>query len=247
IYRVDHYLGKETVQNVLAFRFANGMFEPLWNKHHIDHIQFTVSESVSVEGRGAYYDHSGVLRDMIQNHMFQMLAYVCMEPPSSFSANDIRDEKSKVLRAVRIYTGEEVLQNSVRGQYGAGQKADGITCPDYRREDGVNPTSATETFAALKLFIDNLRWDGVPIYPRSGNALWARGTTVVVQFNKPPALLFRGTPVQRLSSNRLIFHIQPDQAIETVFQAKIPGPVMQLQPVNMRFSYGEAFRASRGT
>ena len=247
IYRVDHYLGKETVQNVLAFRFANGMFEPLWNNRFIDHIQFTVSESVSVEGRGAYYDTSGVLRDMIQNHMFQMLAYLCMEAPSSFSADDIRDEKSKVLRAVRVYEHDEVLKNIVRGQYGAGKKADGTTCPDYRQEEGVNPQSATETFAAVKLLIDNWRWDGVPIYLRSGKALWTRGTHVVVQFRKPPATLFRGTAVPKLSSNRLIFHIQPDQAIETLFQAKIPGPVMQLQPVNMRFSYGEAFKASRGT
>jgi glucose-6-phosphate 1-dehydrogenase len=247
IYRVDHYLGKETVQNILAFRFANGMFEPLWNKNHIDHIQFTVSESVSVEGRGGYYDHSGVLRDMIQNHMFQMLAYLCMEAPSSFSADDIRDEKSKLLRAIRVYKPEEVLQNSVRGQYGAGKKADGTSCPDYRGEEGVDPESTTETFAALKLLIDNWRWDGVPIFLRSGKALWARATNVVVQFKKPPATLFRGTAVPKLSSNRLIFHIQPDQAIETLFQAKIPGPVMQLQPVNMRFSYGEAFRAARGT
>jgi glucose-6-phosphate 1-dehydrogenase len=247
VYRVDHYLGKETVQNILAFRFANGMYEPLWNKEHIDHIQFTVSEAVGVEGRGGYYDRSGVLRDMIQNHMFQMVAYVCMEPPSSFLADDIRDEKSKLLRAVRVYNPEEVLKNVVRGQYGPGKKADGAACPAYRHEADVNPQSATETFAALKLCIDNWRWDGVPIYLRSGKALWTRGTDVVVQFKKPSSALFRGTAVKKLFANRLIFHIQPDQAIETLFQAKIPGPTMQLQPVNMRFSYGEAFRASRGT
>ena len=247
IYRIDHYLGKETVQNILAFRFANGMFEPLWNKHNIDHIQFTVSEAVSVEGRGGYYDRAGVLRDMIQNHMFQMLAYVCMEPPSSFAADDIRDEKAKLLKAIRIYNSDEVLANSVRGQYGPGKKADGIPCPAYRHEPDVNPESSTETFAALRLFIDNWRWDGVPIYLRSGKALWTRGTDVVVQFKTPSAAMFRGTAIHKLSANRLIFHIQPDQAIETLFQAKIPGPVMQLQPVNMRFSYGEAFRASRGT
>jgi glucose-6-phosphate 1-dehydrogenase len=247
VYRIDHYLGKETVQNILAFRFANEMFEPLWNKQHVDHIQFTVSESVSVEGRGGYYDRSGVLRDMIQNHMFQMLAYVCMEPPNSFSADDIRNEKAKVLQAVRVYTPEEALKNTVRGQYGAGKKADGTECPDYRKEPDVNPQSNTETFAALKVLIDNWRWEGVPIYLRSGKALWKRGTDVVVQFRKAPGVLFRGAGVPKLASNRLIFHIQPDQSIESLFEAKTPGPHMQLQPVNMRFAYGEAFRASRGT
>jgi glucose-6-phosphate 1-dehydrogenase len=247
VYRVDHYLGKETVQNILAFRFANGMFEPLWNKQHIDHIQFSVAESVSVEGRGGYYDRSGVLRDMIQNHMLQMLAYVAMEPPVSFEADDIRDEKAKVLRAVRVWTPQEAIQNTVRGQYGPGKKADGSECPAYRQENDVNLQSATETFAALRLFIDNWRWEGVPFYLRSGKSLWKRGTEIVVKFKKAPAKLFRGTPVTRLSANRLILHIQPDQAIETFFQAKTPGPVMQLQPVNMRFNYGEAFRAARGT
>jgi glucose-6-phosphate 1-dehydrogenase len=247
IYRVDHYLGKETVQNVLAFRFANAMFEPLWNKQHVDHIQFTVSEAVTVEGRGGYYDRAGVLRDMIQNHMFQMLAYLCMEPPNSFAADDIRDEKAKLLKAIRVYSHKEVDANSVRGQYGAGRKADGTAAPDYRHEPDVNPHSSTETFAALRLFIDNWRWEGVPIYLRSGKALWKRGTEVVVCFKKPPDVLFRGAGVSRLSANRLIFHIQPDQAIEAAFQAKTPGPVMQLQPVNMRFSYGESFHASRST
>ncbi len=247
VYRVDHYLGKETVQNLLAFRFANGMFEPLWNKDHIDHIQFSVAESVSVEGRGGYYDRAGVLRDMIQNHMLQMLAYVCMEPPVSFEADDIRNEKAKVLKAVRVWSKEEALENTVRGQYGAGRKADATTCPAYREEPDVNPQSSTETFAALRLLIDNWRWEGVPIYLRSGKALWKRGTEVVVQFKKAPAAMFRGTPVEKLAANRLIFHIQPDQAVESFFQAKTPGPTMQLQPVNMRFNYGDAFRASRGT
>lgn len=247
VYRVDHYLGKETVQNILAFRFANEMFEPLWSRRHVDHIQFTVSEAVSVEGRGSYYDRSGVLRDMIQNHMFQMLAYVCMEPPSSFAADDIRNEKAKVLKAVRLYTPEEALENTVRGQYGPGTKADGTACPAYRDEPEVNPRSNTETFAAVRLFIDNWRWEGVPIYLRSGKALWRRGTDVVVQFKKAPGSVFRGTSVPKMSANRLIFHIQPDQAIESLFHAKTPGPTMQLQPVNMRFSYGESFRASRGT
>ena len=247
IYRIDHYLGKETVQNVLAYRFANELFEPLWNRQHVDHIQFTVSEAVSVEGRGGYYDKAGVLRDMIQNHMLQMLAYVCMEPPTSFAADDVRNEKSKVLRAVRPFTPEAALRDTVRGQYGPGKKADGSPCPAYRDEPGVNPQSQTETFAALKLHIDNWRWEGVPIYLRSGKALWKRGTEVVVQFKAPPASLFRGTSAGAPSANRLIFHIQPDQAIEAIFQAKTPGPLVRLQPVNMRFSYGESFRASRGT
>jgi glucose-6-phosphate 1-dehydrogenase len=247
IYRVDHYLGKETVQNLLAFRFANGMYEPLWNKQHVDNIQFTVSESVSVEGRGGYYDKSGVLRDMIQNHMLQMLAYVCMEPPISFSADDIRNEKAKVLKAVRVYSTEDALRNSVRGQYGPGKKADGSSCPAYRKEPDVNPESQTDTFAALRLFIDDWRWEGVPIYLRSGKALWKRGTDIVVQFKKAPSVLFRGTSVQKLAANRLIFHIQPDQGVESLFSAKTPGPTMQLQSVNMRFNYGESFHASRGT
>jgi glucose-6-phosphate 1-dehydrogenase len=248
IYRIDHYLGKETVQNMLAFRFANGMFEPVWNKYHVDHIQFTVNEAVSVEGRGAYYDRSGVLRDMIQNHMLQMLAYVCMEPPISFAPDDIRNEKAKVLQAVRVFqTDEDVRSNTVRGQYGPGKKADGTDCPAYRAEKSVNPQSNTETFAAIKLLIDNWRWEGVPVYLRSGKALWKRGTEIVVEFKKAPQTQFRGTKVDRLSANRLIFHIQPEQAIQVRFQAKVPGPVMRLQPVNMLFTYGEAFRAPRAT
>lgn len=247
IYRIDHYLGKETVQNILTFRFANGMFEPIWSKEHVDHIQFTVFESVSVEGRGAFYDRFGVLRDMVQNHMFQMLAYICMEPPGSFEAEDIRNERAKVLKSLRVYTPDEAYANTVRGQYGAGTRADGTACPDYRQEPGVDPRSTTDTFAAVKLFIDNWRWEGVPIYLRSGKALWKRGTEIVVQFKKAPSVLFRGTGIQRLASNRIIFHIQPDQGIESLFQAKVPGMGIQLQPVNMRFNYGEAFRASRGT
>jgi glucose-6-phosphate 1-dehydrogenase len=247
IYRVDHYLGKETVQNILAFRFANGMFEPLWNHQHIDHIQLTVSEAVSVEGRADYYDKSGVLRDMIQNHMFQVLSYVCMEAPASLTADEVRDQKARLLQSVRVYTRDEAVANSARGQYGAGTKANGQPCPDYRHEPGVAPNSATETFAALKLFIDNPRWQGVPIYLRSGKALWARGTDVVVQFKQPEGALFHAPDSGAPTANRLIFHIQPDQAIEIRFQAKVPGPTTQLQGVNMRFAYGGAFKASRST
>jgi glucose-6-phosphate 1-dehydrogenase len=248
IYRIDHYLGKETVQNLLAFRFSNGIFEPLWNKNFVDHIQFTVSETVGVEGRGRYYETSGVLRDMIQNHMFQMLAYLCMEAPTSFKADAIRNEKAKVLDAVRIASHDGVRKQTVRGQYGPGRKPDGTEVVGYRDENDVNPESRTETFAAMKMFIDNWRWDGVPIYLRSGKALWKRGTEILVQFKKAPEVIFRDTPaVQGLDCNQLIFHIQPDQGIELRIHAKNPGPSMALQKVNMRFDYREAFEASRTT
>jgi glucose-6-phosphate 1-dehydrogenase len=252
IYRVDHYLGKETVQNLLAFRFSNGMFEPLWNKNYIDNIQFNVSEAVDVEGRGGYYDSSGVLRDMMQNHMFQMLAYLCMEVPGSFEPDSIRNEKAKLLQSVRCYTQHEVARYVVRGQYGPsyGPSTDGkanVTKAGYRQEKDVNPKSNTETYAAARFHIDNWRWEGVPIYLRSGKALWKRGTEIVVEFKKAPEVIFRGTPVVNLAPNRLLFHIQPYQGIEIQFQAKIPGPTMSLQPVNMRFGYGDAFKASRYT
>ena len=258
IYRVDHYLGKETVQNLLAFRFSNGMYEPLWNNRYIDHIQFNVCEMVDVEGRGDYYETSGVLRDMMQNHMFQMLAYLCMEPPGSFEPDAIRNEKAKLLQSVRVYKTEEIPQNVVRGQYGERKKTvakkggapgetEVVTLPAYRQEKGVSPTSKTETFAAAKLLIDNWRWSGVPIYLRSGKALWKRGTEIVVQFKKAPHQIFRGTPVQKLGANRIVFHIQPFQGIEAIFQAKIPGPTLRLQTVHMKFSYSDTFKASRYT
>jgi glucose-6-phosphate 1-dehydrogenase len=248
IYRIDHYLGKETVQNLLAFRFSNGIFEPLWNKSQVDHIQMTVSETVGVEGRGGYYDKTGVLRDMIQNHMFQMLAYMCMEPPASFKADAIRNEKAKLLESVRIYKPGEVAVNAVRGQYGQGKKADGSPAVGYRQEPGVDPQSRTETYAALRLFIDNWRWEGVPIFLRSGKALWQRGTQIAVQFKRAPEVLFRDSAGhEQLDSNRLVFHIQPDQGIELRFHAKTPGPVLDLQKVNMRFDYRESFEAARGT
>ncbi len=248
IYRVDHYLGKETVQNLLAFRFSNGIFEPLWNKNYIDNIQFNVSEEVDVGARGGYYDSSGVLRDMMQNHMFQMLAYLCMEQPGSFEPDAIRNEKAKLLQAVRVYTPEEVQRYVVRGQYGPQVDETGtVIKAGYRQEKDVPSESRTETYAAARFHIDNWRWEGTPIYLRSGKALWKRGTEVVVEFKKPPQALFRGTPVPQLHANRLIFHVQPYQGIEVQFQAKVPGPTLQLQPVNMRFSYAEAFKASRYT
>jgi glucose-6-phosphate 1-dehydrogenase len=207
-----------------------------------------VSETVGVEGRGKYYDNTGVLRDMMQNHMFQMLAYLCMEPPTSFQADAVRDEKARLLDAIRVMNAEQVARNAVRGQYGPGRKADGSPAAGYRQEKDVDPASGTETFAALRLFIDNKRWEGVPVYLRSGKALWKRGTEIIVQFKKVDEEIFRDTPgVTRLEPNRLLFHIQPDQGIEFRFHAKCPGPLMALQNVNMRFDYREAFEASRGT
>ena len=247
IYRVDHYLGKETVQNLLTFRFSNGMFEPLWNKNYIDNIQFNVAEAVDVEGRGGYYDQSGVLRDMMQNHMFQMLAYLCMEVPGSFASDAIRNEKAKLLQAVRVYTPEQVERYAVRGQYGPLFEDGKMVKPGYRQEKDVDPKSKTETFAAMRVHIDNWRWEGVPVYLRSGKALWKRGTEIVVEFKKVPEVLFRNTPVEKIGANRLIFHIQPYQGIEIQFQAKTPGPLLHIQPVHMRFGYGDAFKASRYT
>ena len=248
IYRVDHYLGKETVQNLLAFRFSNGMFEPLWNNKHIDNIQFNVCEAVDVQGRGGYYDSSGVLRDMMQNHMFQMLAYLCMEAPGSFEPDSIRNEKAKLLESVRVYAPDEIPEYVVRGQYGPAYNDNGeVEKPGYREEADVNSESNTETFAAAKLLIDNWRWEGVPIYLRSGKALWKRGTEIVVEFKKAPEKIFQGTGIRQLAANRLVFHIQPYQGIELLFQAKTPGPTMQLQTVDMNFNYGDAFKASRYT
>jgi glucose-6-phosphate 1-dehydrogenase len=248
LFRIDHYLGKETVQNLLAFRFSNQIFEPLWSGKYIDHIQCTVAEQVGVENRGRYYDQAGVIRDMMQNHIFQMLAYLCMEPPKSFEAEAIRDAKADVLAAVRILTPEDVQCHAVRGQYGAGTTPSGQPGVAYRDEPHVAPDSSTETFAALKLAIDNERWSGVPMYLRSGKALWKKDTEIVIHFKKTAEHRFQGTPAMAmLEANQLIFHIQPDQGIELRFQAKQPGVIMQLQKVNMRFAYSDAFTAPQST
>ncbi len=235
IYRIDHYLGKETVQNLLAFRLANDMFAPLWNAAHIDHIQITATETVGVETRGEYYDKTGVVRDMLQNHLLQMLAYICMEPPESLDPNVVRDAKARVLQAVRLFGPGDVARDCVRGQYGPGVKADGTPAVGYREEPHVDPQSNTPTFAAIKLHLDNERWAGMPVYLRSGKSLWKRGTEIVVQFKTA------GEP------NLLIFHIQPFQAVEIRMQAKRPGPAFQFQRAGMRFDYAETFEASRGT
>jgi len=248
VYRIDHYLGKEAVQNLLAFRFANGMFEPLWNRTHIDHIQITATEQVGVEWRGAYYEKSGVMRDMVQNHLFQMMAYLCMEPPTSFEADAIRNEKFKLLSAVRLMDREDVARNAVRGQYAAGVKPDGSPAAGYREEAHVDADSNTETFAALKIRIDNWRWHGVPVYLRSGKAMENKATEIVVQFRRAPEFTFRGTPAfDQLEANQLIFRIQPDEGIELRFLAKRPGPSMHMRKVNMHFEYDEAFTRQPGT
>ncbi len=243
IYRIDHYLGKETVQNLLAFRMANPLFAPLWNADHIDHIQISAAETVGVESRGEYYDKTGVVRDMLQNHLLQMLAYVCMEPPSSLEPAVVRDAKSRLLAAVRPLDRTAVERECVRGQYGPGRKPDGDAAAGYRDEPKVGPRSNTETYAALTLHIDNDRWRGMPVYLRSGKALWKRGTEIVVEF-KPGA---GGSPAAGGEPNLLIFHIQPTQGVEIRMQAKRPGPVFGLQPAGMRFDYAETFEAARGT
>ncbi len=246
IYRIDHYLGKETVQNILVFRFANGIFEPIWNRRYIDHVQLTVAETIGVETRGAYYDQAGALRDMVPNHIFQLISLTAMEPPNSFAARAVRDEQGKVLQAVVRLSPEQVLRQTVRGQYAAGLVG-GEHVPGYREEPNVPPDSRTETFAALKLSIDNWRWNDVPFYLRTGKRLPKRVTEIAIQFKRAPAILFRNTPIERLSPNRLVLHIQPDEGISLRFGAKIPGTVMRLGSVNMDFQYADYFGSMPST
>jgi glucose-6-phosphate 1-dehydrogenase len=246
IYRIDHYLGKETVQNILVFRFANGMFEPIWNRRYIDHIQITVSETVGVEQRGAYYDTSGTLRDMVPNHIFQLISLCAMEPPVSFDANVVRDEQAKILKAITPMTDEEVLTRTVRGQYGAGA-VKGHKIANYRDEPMVAPDSRTETFVAMKLFIDNWRWADVPFYLRTGKALPKRATEIAIQFKRAPFMLFRKSAVEKLEPNRLVLHLQPDEGISLSFGAKVPGPIVQIGEVNMNFNYTDYFNATPQT
>ena len=246
IYRIDHYLGKETVQNILVFRFANGIFEPIWNRRYIDHIQITVSESVGVEQRGGYYENSGALRDMVPNHIFQLISLTAMEPPISFAADAVRDEQSKVLRAIQPMTPEDVLTRTVRGQYGEG-KVSGETLRAYRGEARVAPNSATETYVALKLFVDNWRWAHVPFYVRTGKRLPKRATEIVIQFRRAPLILFRQTGIEKLGRNRLVLRLQPNEGISLSFGAKIPGPVVRLGEVNMDFQYADYFGSTPST
>jgi glucose-6-phosphate 1-dehydrogenase len=240
IFRIDHYLGKETVQNIMAFRFANGIFEPVWNRRYVDHVQITVAETVGVEGRGGYYEEAGALRDMVPNHMFQLLAFTAMEPPVSFAADALRDERVKVLSAIRPLSPEDVLRYTVRGQYGEGV-IDGERVPAYRAESSVSPGSATETFTALELFVDNWRWAGVPFFLRTGKRLPQRRTEIAIQFKCPPLMLFRDTPVERLDPNVLVLHIQPNEGISLRFEGKVPGPHVRLGTVKMEFEYADYF------
>src|SRR5450432_2763734 len=240
IYRIDHYLGKETVQNIMVFRFDNAIFEPIWNRRYIDHVQITNAETVGVEMRGGYFDTAGTLRDMVPNHMMQLISLTAMEPPASFSADAVRDEQAKVLNAIQPLSSEDVLHQAVRGQYGEGlmQKE---KMQAYRAEPGVSPDSKTETFVAMKLNIDNWRWAGVPFYLRTGKRLAKRHTEIAIQFKRAPFQLFRQTPVHKLQTNRLVIQIQPDEDMALGFGAKIPGPQLRLGSVEMSFEYSKYF------
>ena len=240
VYRIDHYLGKETVQNILVFRFGNGIFEPIWNRRYIDHVQITVAETVGVELRGNYFEEAGALRDMVPNHIFQLITLTAMEPPISFAADAVRDEQAKILRAVQPLTPEEVLTRSVRGQYGEGT-VDGERAAAYRAEPKVDSDSRTETFVALKLSIDNWRWADVPFYIRTGKRLPSRVTEIAIQFKRAPFILFRKTPIHHLNPNQLVLHIQPLEGIDLSFGAKVPGPLLRLGTVNMHFHYMDYF------
>ncbi len=246
IYRIDHYLGKETVQNLMALRFANGIFEPIWNRRYVDHVQITVAEELGVEQRGPYYEEAGALRDMVPNHILQLIALTAMEPPISFDADAVRDEKYKVLKAITPMTPQEVLQRAVRGQYDEGVVSDTLV-RGYRKEDRVAPDSNVETFVALKLFIDNWRWAKVPFYLRTGKRLRKRVTEIAIQFHRPPLPLFRHIGVEQLDPNVLVVRIQPDEGVTLSFGAKVPGPKMRLGNVNMDFNYTDYFGVQTST
>jgi glucose-6-phosphate 1-dehydrogenase len=246
IYRIDHYLGKETVQNVMVFRFSNNIIEPLWNRNYVDHVQITAAETVGVEHRGGFYETAGALRDMVPNHLFQLLTMTAMEPPISFDADQVRNKQAEVLHAIQPFTPEDVLKNTVRGQYGGGI-VDGQRVVGYRSEPDVAPDSNTETFVALKLQIDNWRWAGVPFYLRTGKRLAQRTTEIVIQFRRTPFVLFRNTSVRNLETNRLVIHIQPEEGISLSFGAKVPGSIMKLGLVNMDFDYSSYFGLEHST
>ncbi|HEX6122671.1 MAG TPA: glucose-6-phosphate dehydrogenase, partial [Ktedonobacterales bacterium] len=240
IYRIDHYLGKETVQNIMVLRFGNGIFEPIWNRRYIDNVQITVAETVGVEGRGEYYEEAGAIRDMVQNHMMQLLTLTAMEPPVTFGADSVRDEKVKVLRAVPPPLEAEIAGDTVRGQYGPGLLGTEMV-PGYREEPEVHPSSRTATYVALKLQIENWRWAGVPFYLRTGKRLTKRVTEIAIQFKRPPYLLFERAGADQIQPNVLSLRIQPNEGIAMRFIAKVPGQEMQLRSVNMDFLYGSSF------
>ena len=240
VYRIDHYLGKETVQNMLVFRFANSLFEPVWNRNYIDHVEITAAETVGVEERAAFYEETGALRDMVANHLLQLLAITAMEPPIAFDADAVREQKVQVFRSIRPMTREEVARRTVRGQYGP-SAIDGKPIPGYRQEPGIKPNSSTETFVALEFHVDNWRWAGVPFYVRTGKRLARQLTEVRVHFKRTPQALFSRTPDEQIEPNVVVIGIQPDEGIILQFGAKKPGSQMQVVPVQANFSYRTAF------
>jgi glucose-6-phosphate 1-dehydrogenase len=240
IYRIDHYLGKETVQNLLVFRFANGIFEPVWNNRYVDHVQITGAETVGVEGRGGYFEQAGILRDMVQNHLFQVVSLAALEPPVELAPDAVRDEKLKVLKALRPIPPAEMDAHVVRAQYAAGSIA-GRKVPGYREEPAVSPTSQIETYVAMKFFIDSWRWAGVPFYLRSAKRMPKRVTEIAIHFKEAPNLLFGGRRRNAIRPNILAIRIQPDEGISLNFGSKLPGPAMEVAPVTMEFRYGASF------
>jgi glucose-6-phosphate 1-dehydrogenase len=246
IYRIDHYLGKETVQNIMALRFSNGIFEPIWSRDNIDHVQITAAETVGVESRGKFYEGTGAMRDMVPNHIFQLLSMVAMEAPTSFDADAVRSEKAKVIQAIHPLSGRQAVRDVVRGQYRAGQ-FNGKPAPGYRQEPDVDANSSTETYIAMKLGIDNWRWAGVPFFVRTGKRLAKRRTDISIHFKQPPFALFRDTPVDKLTPNILYLHIQPMEGMTLQFSAKVPGPRVKLGGVSMNFNYADYFHEGPST
>ncbi len=240
VYRIDHYLGKETVQNLMVFRFANSIFEPIWNRHHIHHVQITAAETVGVEHRAGYYEQAGVVRDMFQNHLLQLLSLTAMEPPVAFQADAVRDEKTKVMRAIRPVSAAKVNDHSVRGQYGPG-RVGAQTVPGYRQEPGVDPGSNTATWAVLRLLVDNWRWQGVPFFLRSGKRMPRRVTEIAIQFREPPQLMFPQEQVKTLRPNVIAIRVQPEEGISLSFDIKVPGIGVRTTAAQMDFRYAEAF------
>ena len=246
IYRIDHYLGKETVQNILVLRFANGMFEPIWNRNHIDHVQITVDEKLGVGHRGSFYDSTGALRDMVPNHLFQLLSLVAMEPPIRFDAHSVRSEKADVLAAIQPQSETDALKNSVRGQYQGGRIGE-TEIKGYGKTEDVRPGSTTETYAALKLTIDNWRWAGVPFYLRTGKALGIKRTEVAIKFKQAPFAMFSCTAAETLAENYLVIGVEPTEGIALQFNTKVPGPSIRIDGVEMKFRYKDYFKAEPAT